>query len=252
VGLACIETTYFVGTRGRPVLISGADTQSQQAVKLDHDLPCTSKRGIVAMRGGFLYPSPEGLCFCTTTGDIRVITGPDGLNLFDRDTWQALDPTSIVASEREGAYFFQWNNGVTSGSYLLDVVTGKLVSTSASASALFRDSITGILYGANGIAINSLFTSTTKRTAQWKTPIIAMDDYPSFSWLQVQSPYESSGTVTVSIYGDGTLIQTANITSREPVRVVQGNFREWEVLIASACSATSVKLVGTTEELKAL
>jgi hypothetical protein len=68
----------------------------------------------------------------------------------------------------------------------------------------------------------------------------------------VQSEYEGGGTVTVSIYGDGTLIQTKDITSREPVRVVQGNFREWQVLVQSACGVTSVKLVGTTDELKAL
>jgi hypothetical protein len=27
--------------------------------------------------------------------------------------------------EYQGAYLFDWNNGVTSGSYMLDVVTGK-------------------------------------------------------------------------------------------------------------------------------
>jgi hypothetical protein len=48
------------------------------------------------------------------------------------------------------------------------------------------------------------------------------------------------------------LIQTKAVTSREPVRVVQGNFREWQVLIESACGVTSVKLAETTEELRAL
>jgi hypothetical protein len=141
-------------------------------------------------------------------GDLRVITGSKA----------SISSTSIrggrwirLRSSRPNTKARTCSRGTTastSGTYLLDVVTGKLVSATLSASAFYRDSITGFPYGASGTTINALFNSATKRTAQWKTPIIALDSYPSFGWLQVQSAYESSGTITVSIYGDGTLIQT--------------------------------------------
>jgi hypothetical protein len=251
VGLASLEQAYFVGTRGRPYLVSGADTQSLIPLKLDADQPCVAKRGIVAMRGGFVYPSPDGLCYCSLTGAVKVITGPEGFNLFDRESWQALVPSSIVAAEYEGAYVFQWNNGSTTGAYALDVTVGKMVALSTVGSALFRDSITDRLYVASSLAISAMFASATKRTAAWKTKVIALDDYPSFAWMQAQSNYESSGTITVNLYGDGVLIQTATLSSRNPLRVVPGTHREWEVEIQSACRITSFTLASNTEELKA-
>jgi hypothetical protein len=177
VGLATHGQTYFVGTRGRPYFVSGADTQSLIAEKLDADQPCMSKRGIVAMAGGFLFPSPDGICLANGAG-VKVITGPGFFDLFDREAWQALDPSSIVAAEAEGCYVFRWDNGTTNGIYSLDVVTGKLIALTNTASTLYRDAVTDRLYCATGLAINAMFASATKRNAQWRTKVIELDDYP--------------------------------------------------------------------------
>lgn len=251
VGLAYLDQTYFVGTRGYPYFITGADAQTFIAEKLDADQPCTSRKGIVAMRGGFVWPTPSGLCFANQ-GGVELITGPDGLNLFSRDEWQALDPSSIVAREREGAYVFEWNNGTDSGTYALDLGTRKLVTFSVTASAFFRDSITDQLYYASGLAIKALGASDTMREGRWRTKIVTLEDEPSFAWLQVQSSFDDDATVTVNIYGDGALIQTETVASRDPVRVVPGRYREWEVEVLSTLRAASVKLASTSEELQQL
>jgi hypothetical protein len=251
VGIAALEQTYFVGTRGRPYIMAGADTQSL-ASKARCRPAVRAKRGIVAMRGGYAYPSPDGICFCSLTGAVKVITGPEVFNLFDRETWQALVPSSIIAAEYEGAYVFHWDNGSTSGTYMLDIGSGKLVAVTVGATAFFRDSITDRLYSASGLAINALFASATKRTATWRTKIVQLDSYPSHSWLQAQSNYEGGGTITVNLYGDGALIQTATLGSREPVRVVPGMYREWEIEVQSACRITRATLASNTEELKAV
>jgi hypothetical protein len=249
VGLGSSGQTYFVGTRARPYLITGADTQSLSSTKLEDEQACVSRRSIVGMAGGFLYASPDGICLATA-GGVRVIS--DEWELFDRTTWQSLDPSSIIAAESEGCYVFRWDNGTTHGIYSLHLPSRRLIAINNTGSALFRDAVTDRLYIASGVGISAMFASATKRTAQWRSKIITQDSYPTYSWLQAQSNFEGGGTITVNIYVDGALLQTSSLSSREPVRVKPGSHREWELEVLSACRATMVTLASSTEELQAL
>jgi hypothetical protein len=116
VGLACVETTYFAGTRGRPYLFSGADTQSLSGDEAGpRPAVCLQARDRRDARRLRLPSRPRACAFARRrrpSGDHRHRRG---FNLFDLDRWQALDPTSIVATEYQGAYLFDWNNGVDVG-----------------------------------------------------------------------------------------------------------------------------------------
>jgi hypothetical protein len=247
VGLGASGQTYFVGTRGRPYLITGADSQSLSATKLEDEQACVAKRSIVAMGGGFVYASPDGLCFASASG-VRVLTTAH----FDREAWQALVPSSIKAAENEGCYVFTYDTGSATGTYSLDFATGKLVKLTTVGTAFFRDAITDRLYVASGLAISAMFASATKRTAAWKTRVVELPDHQSFAWLQVQSNFEGGGTVAVILTKDGVTFYSPTISSREPVRVPAGIGLEWELEVQSACRITSVTLASTTDELKAL
>ncbi len=249
VGLAASGQEYFVGTRGRPSIISGADTQSLSHIKLDADQACVSRRGIVALTGGFLYPSPDGLCLATSAG-VKVLTGPDGFNLFDRASWQALGPSSIFAAESEGCYVFHWDNGTTSGVYSLDLVNGRLVALTNVGSAFYRDTVTDRLYLAQEGAIKAMGAGNGKRTAVWRTPVIQLNEQTSHAWLQVDSDFSAS--VTVKTYHDSVLVDTTVLTDNEPQRLPDGLPKECEVQIESAANVTKLKLASSIEELRAL
>jgi hypothetical protein len=210
----CSEQTYFVGTRGRPYLMSGADTQSLIAIEARRG---SAVRGETRNRRDarrLRVPSPDGLCFCSLTGAVKVITGPEGFNLFDRESWQALVPSSIIAAEYEGAYVFHWDNGTTSGSvHARHRQRQAGVDDGYRFGVLLRDSITDRLpYAASGtrdqraVRIGHEAHGAVEARRSWQ-----LDSYPSFSWLQAQSKYESGGTITVNLYGDGDLIQTEDI-----------------------------------------
>jgi hypothetical protein len=249
VGLAASGDSYFVGTRGLPYIITGTDTTTLSPRKLDEAQACVSRRSIVAMAGGFIYASPDGLCM-VDAGGVKILTGTKGFNLFDRTKWQELNPSSIFAAQSEGCYVFHWSSGGDSGMYSLDVVNGKLVTLSNAGSALYRDDITDTLYIATGTQIKAIGGGTGKRSAVWKSKRIVLPREVSFAWVQANSDYEDD--VTVRTYADGELVDTTVLSDLDPQRFVEGLAQEWELEVESAARVTSVLLAESTEELKSL
>lgn len=244
MGLGSFGQTVFVGTRGSPYLASGADSASMSLQELPSNQACVASRSIVSTGNGAIYASPDGLCMADYNG-VKVIT----LGLFTREDWQALKPESIVAALHDGAYYFLWNNGTTSGCYALDFNAGKLVQVQISGSALFSDQITDTLYAVNGTSISALF-STGRRTGLYRTGIVNVGRHQPFAWLQVDSDFTAN--VTVRWYGDGVLRHTATVTGTTPVRLPPGRYLEHEVEIETTAKVTSVTLAGSTQELQAV
>lgn len=244
MGLGASGSTVFVGTRGSPYLASGADSASMTEEEKHVKQACVSAQSIVATDTGAIYASPDGLCMADFSG-VRVITQ----GLFTREGWQALKPDSIIAALHDGAYYFLWNNGTTSGCYALDFNAGKLTQVQISGSALFSDQITDTLYVVNGTTISALF-ATGRRTGLYRTGIVNVGRQQPFAWLQVDSDF--SANVTVRWYGDGVLRHTATVTNREPVRLPPGRYLEHEIEVETTAKVTSVTLAGSTQELQAV
>lgn len=249
VAMGSFDQTYVVLTRGRPYYMTGADSASLDSRKMDSDQACVSALSVVNVPGGVMYASADGVCLADANG-IRVITGPGGYDVFDLESWRALVPSSIVATYYEGSYLFRYNTGSVTGTYLLSLTDGKLTTADVSASAFYRDLVTDTVYAANGTAINSLFTGNTRRSAVYKTPRIVLPAYASMAWAQADSDYASN--VTVKSYGNGTLLNTATLSSRLPKRHARGRFNEWELQIEAAVAVTSATVASSTEEMKAV
>jgi len=242
VGLASFRQNLLVLTRGAPYMASGADSASMSIDELAGGQSCSSARSIIAVENGAMYASPDGY----------VMVGNGTVNLtqelFSREDWQALKPESIIAALHDGVCYFLWDNGTTSGCYALDFVAKKLVEIDATGSTLYLDTVTDTLFIANGTSIYSLF-STGRRTGLYRTGVINPGSQMPFAWLQVDSDF--AAPVTVRWYGDGVLRHTATLTSIAPVRLPTGRYLEHEIEIESTARVTSVKLAGSTDELKA-
>ncbi len=245
VGLGVFGQTLFVGTLSNPYLISGSDSASMSAQKLDAAQACESQRSIVAAQGGVFYASPDGLCFASQAG-VEVIT----LSLFAREDWQALVPSSIVAALHEGVYYFTYT-GNGGGCYALDTVARKLVRTDLRATAFFYDPIADGLYFVNGTQIRRAFTAG-RRTGKWRSPRIILPLQAPLAWVQADGNQAPGTPVIVRWYGDGVLRHTATLTNTTPQRLPAGRYLEHEVEVESTARVTKVLLAGSTQELQSV
>lgn len=246
VGLGVFGQTLFVGTTGSPYFISGSDSASMSALKLESSQACVSRRSIVALDGGIIYASPDGLCLADSSG-VKLITRA----LWSHEGWQALEPSTIFAASHEGAYVFVCNNGtrlyVLGDGKLTEVDLGEL-----GLSAVYTDKSTGTLCAAAGIYIVAAFLGTSYRLARWKTPLITLERQQPMAWAQVYGQHSAEFPATVRWYGDGVLRHTMTFTSLQPQRLPPGRWLEHEVEIESAARITRVMLASTSEELKAI
>jgi hypothetical protein len=257
VGLGSFGQTLFVGTRGSPYLISGADPSSMSMIELPSNQACSSARSIVSVGDGVVYASPDGLCLADNGGVVILTEG-----LYAREDWQAIKPETIFAELHDGVYYFVYNTAGVSGTpatsvcYAFDFVARKLIKTNIQCSAFYVEKLTDTLYCVTGsdltacTQIKAVFGGATKRTALYKTGIMKFPTPQPLAWLQVDSDFSAS--VTIEWYGDGTLRHTATVSSITPQRLPAGRYLEHEVRVTSTARITSVTLAGSTDELQSV
>lgn len=242
VAMAVFGQTLVVGTHGSPYYVSGADSASMSAVKMESRQSCVSARSMISVDGGVVYASPDGLCYASGQG-IRVATA----GLFNRTDWQALNPSSIVCAYHDGVVYFY---GATGTVYSLNIPAGKLSTVNIGApTTLYVDNITDKLYAASGTNIVALFANpSAARTGTWKSKVFVLPRPSSFAWLAVESDF--SAPVTVKWYGDGVLRHTATVSSRTPVRLPAGTFLEHELEVETSARWSSLTIASSTDELQ--
>lgn len=99
VALGIFGQTITALTEGNPYYVSGADSASMSAQKIESTQACVSKRSAVSADGGVFYASPDGICLAGPTG-VAVLTQL----AYSRDDWQDLDPANSFAAFSEGVY----------------------------------------------------------------------------------------------------------------------------------------------------
>lgn len=244
VGMGVFGQTLFVGTTGNPYFISGSDSASMSAVKMESNQACASARSIAPVQGGVLYASPDGLCVADPSG-VKVVSH----GLYTREDWQALTPSSMFAVEHEGVYYLFYNNG-TKGCLAFDMAAKKLGRVELQADAAYSELVSDTLYVTNGAAILAAFSGSTRRAGKWKSAKLVLPAQVGFAWLKVYGEQASGTPVTVKWYADGVLRHTATVTSTEPQRLPVGRWLEHEIEIESSARVTRVVLAGNTQELQ--
>lgn len=249
VGMAAFGQTLFVGTEGAPYFISGSDSASMSAQKLDSNQACVSRRSIAAVQGGVLYASPDGLCVADTAG-VRVIS----TGLYSREEWQALVPSSMFAVEHESIYYLFYNTGTVRGCITFDLAAKKLgaVNSLTSATAAYVDRVADALYVVDGTAIKQVHGASTRLTGVWKSPLVVFPSQSGLAWLKVLGLQSSDAPAVLKWYADGALKHTVSVTSIDPVRLPGGRYLEHEIQIESKARITAVMLAGNTQELQSV
>lgn len=99
VALAPAGNSVVVLTDTFPILFTGSDPEAMSPSVMETYAPCVSKRGVVYVGGGCIYPSFDGL-WLAAPGRVENLTK----RLYREQEWAALNPTSLDAEFFDGQY----------------------------------------------------------------------------------------------------------------------------------------------------
>lgn len=258
IGYGAIDTTLVVLTKAFPYLVIGSDPAALSMTKLEAPYSCTNKKSIGQVSGlGVVYSSPDGLVAINGSG-VNLITK----DLFTREQWQALVPSSIVAFVHDDKYFFFYNTGSVLGGYMIDPVQHgngltlidlSIVSGFNNAiTAAYSDPITDTLHFIH--STNKLATwnsDSTNLTYTWTSKTYKYPYPVEYSMVQIKAPtYTPSITLTIS--ADGATQYTGTPTSKTEFVIgeVTASDGADEVVftVSSKSSVESVEIVEAVEE----
>lgn len=145
VAISAYGNTLVITTEGTPYVGSGNHPESVSLARLDVPYPCVSKRGMVNMGTGVMYPTFEGLVFVSGTS-AQLAT----LQVFTRTEWLQYNPDSLYARFYDGKYFATYtNNDGARASFIFQAAQDRvslLISSSTAFDAAYSDLKTGELY----------------------------------------------------------------------------------------------------------
>lgn len=104
VAVEAYGTTVVAGTAGTPYVLTGTEPANVTPDAISEVWPCLSKRAMVSIGNGVLYPTTHGLAF--------VGNGPPAIwtaAYFTREEWRPLNPASMVAAETEGRVYLRYD-----------------------------------------------------------------------------------------------------------------------------------------------
>jgi hypothetical protein len=143
VGIGIFGSTIVATTKGNPYLASGTEPDSVVLTKVDVPWPCLSKRGVVSMGYGVMYPAPQGLVMIGTNGSDLVTR-----DLYTKEEWAELEPESFRAAPYSGRYVASFDPGAGTRMMLI-VSPGEFASITTAnkhCDALYGDQQTGSLF----------------------------------------------------------------------------------------------------------
>lgn len=100
VGIGVFGQTAVVLTEGFPYYVSGADSSSMSAQKIENAQACIAKRTIASAEGGVIFASPDGLCLAGPQG-VQVLT----TGAFSKEDWQNTVTASAFGAYSDGSYY---------------------------------------------------------------------------------------------------------------------------------------------------
>jgi hypothetical protein len=246
VGAAAVGSSAVVLTTGQPYLLTGSDPSAMSLIKLESQQACVSKRSIAAVDGGVIYASPDGLIFVSGTGQVSNMTE----QLFSRDEWQALVPSSMHGYFHDGRYHGFYNAGLVQRGFVFDPRQGAAAFTFVDtyATAGYSDLVQDALYLKVNNNIVKWDAGSTRTSYTWRSAVFELTTPTNPACAQVVA---RSYPVTFRLFSDGTLRHTQTVANADPFWLPSGyRTRFVEVEIAGTAEVLSVHVASSPQELK--
>jgi hypothetical protein len=212
VGISPIAGSVLVLTESFPFLVSGNTPANMAYARIDAPYPCTSKRGIVNIGYGVVFPTYGGIGVYNPSAGIDLVTKL----VHDWDTWERdLNPTTLVAAFYAGKYFASH----AAGSFIFereDKVGGFFITAPVVFSAAYYDARNNVFYF---ISDTSGSLSKWDDDAQpllpleWKSKVIVTKDYLNLGAARIVADYSvpSEETEAILAYNETVAPHNAEI-----------------------------------------
>lgn len=242
VGHVAYGDNVAIMTNGDLYVAAGTHPENYQMSAIEgFKQPCVSARSIVDVGYGAMYAAPDGLVL-VDSGGARLITE----ELFSKENWQALSPSSILGVYYDDKYFGFYDTGTTTGGFILDPKNpgASLTFTDVFATAAFNDSINDALYlVVSGNIVQWDNHATNYLTYTWKSKKQELPVPINYGACQVVA---SAYPVTLKVYADGTLKTTKTVADAKPFRLTGGFLaRSWEIEVSGTAQVKTIK-IGTS------
>lgn len=236
VGLGVWSKNLLILTTGRPYLVNGSAPEDLGDDPIDFHYSCISERSIVSMAGGVVWASPDGLAYYGSGGG-RILTS----GIFTKQDWQALNPSSMVGCQYQGAYLclYEQTSGVWKGFFIDPADPKGVYFLSAGYSAAFYDALQNSLYLLDGTSIKKWEGSTSLMTASFKSKMYRATKPVNLGWVEVVAD-----TYPVTVKVDATWVdvlgtsrsvtQTRSVPSSQPVSLLGGFLAtDWQIEVTT-------------------
>lgn len=193
VAVSAVGGSIYVLTTDYPYRIYGDTPDVMAATRFDVPMPCTSKRGVVNMGYGVLYPSYGGIALIASDTGAVLATK----SIHDRDTWvEACDPSTIVAEFYNNKYFMSHSTG----SMLFerdDQIGGVMVTTPIKFNAAYYDARYDKFYyvtADSGEIFEWDADGQPLLTTEWKSKVFINKEYTNIGAARVVADFSTDQT----------------------------------------------------------
>lgn len=219
VGMKATSNGLIVATEGPPYLVTGSDPASMVAIKIETAEAGLSKRSMVDMGESVYYAGPNGLMIASGAQAQNLTEG-----IITPEQWQSnYYPSTITGFYWQGRYVGFYNTGSGYGGFIFDPRQGTNALVDLNASALIRGGFTdpddNELYLIIANKIEKFQGSSTDLTYNWKSKDFVMPRPTSFGFAKVDA---EAYPVRLKIYGDGSIIYDATISTSGSIYSVAG------------------------------
>jgi hypothetical protein len=253
VGVAPFRQSVAILTNGHPFLASGADPAAMTLERLEFPHACLSKASIVDTGDGCLYAGADGVVTIGAAG-MKVITE----NLFSREQWQALNPTTMRAYFHDSRYhvLYQDKNNVR-GMLIFDfsgqgaVLTTSNINQAAPITAGYSDARTDTLYLAQSGSIMRFNSNAESLIGRWMSGLYRLIKPVNFSFGMVRA---QSYPVTFRLSRDNSpIVFQKTVTSSAAFRLPAGyTAQQWRLEVESQHEVNMIAVATSANELQAI
>ena len=246
VGLGFIESTIVVLTTGRPFILMGTTPESMSVQPVAFEQACLSKRSIVSTPYGVMYASPDGLCAISSAGP-QVVTR----DVFTKEQWQALGPAQIMGAFHEEKYY-AWLAG-SGRCVVYDFTTRDVreIALSGMVSAAYHDSGTDNVYLAHNGSICPMERGSSRMDYTWRSAEVFLSFLAVPAVVRIEGGQSAANPVTLRLLADGTVRETASVTSTDPVRVRTWRAeKSWSLELSGTADVYELRAATSIEELE--
>lgn len=227
--------SVIVLTENFPILFTGSDPEAMTPTTMETYAPCASKRGVVNVGGGAIYPSFDGL-YLAAPGRVENLTA----KLYREEEWRKLVPSSFQAAYFDSAYY---------GSYLPNGATMRqmwkfdprdpdsIIEFDVHADALYRNNYDGYLYlSVEGLIYRWDANAGKRLTGDWLSVAMQLAKPTNFAVAQIHAEFGEAVEID-----QGQL--DANALIAGDVDAVSGSLNADEILVQEINGSNLVPVI---------